>query len=102
MIAAAGHDVATVADLGADPGDTEVLRRAHDEGRVLVTLDMDFGELVIVRGLPHAGLIRLVGLRARDQGAAVVEVCTRFESDLLAGALVTVQPDRVRVRTPEP
>lgn len=100
VLAAAGHDVATVADAGADPGDAVVLRRAHDEGRVLVTLDKDFGELVIVRGLPHSGLVRLVHLRARDQGPAVVEVCARFERELLAGAILTVHSDRVRVREP--
>lgn len=101
VLSAAGHDVLAVADSGADPGDAEVLRRAYDDGRVLVTLDKDFGELVIVRGLPNAGLVRLVGIRARDQGPAVLEVCVRFERDLLAGAIVTVHPDRVRVRARE-
>lgn len=94
-----GHDVTHVGDWGADPGDTEVLRRAHEEQRVLVTLDNDFGELVIVRGLLHSGLVRLVGLRAREQGPAVVEVCRRYEADLMAAAIITVHPDRVRVRS---
>lgn len=99
IIAAAGHDVVVVPEWGADPGDAEVLRRAHEEGRVLVTLDKDFGELVIVRGLLHSGLVRLVGLRAREQGVAVVEVCRNYEADLAAAAIVTVYRDRVRVRT---
>jgi hypothetical protein len=36
-----------------DPGDDEILARAHREGRVLVTLDKDFGELAVVHGQPR-------------------------------------------------
>jgi predicted nuclease of predicted toxin-antitoxin system len=58
----AGHDVVWAGDWSTDPGDEEILDRAHQEVRVLVTLDKDFGELAIVRGLPHSGLSRLVDL----------------------------------------
>ena len=61
---AAGHDVAWSGDWPADPGDEEVLARALAEGRVLVTLDKDFGELAVVRELPHAGILRLVAQSA--------------------------------------
>ena len=44
-------------DLPADPGDMELLRRAHAEGRVLITLDKDFGELAIVTAEPHSGIV---------------------------------------------
>ena len=50
----AGHDVESVADWPADPGDAEVLAHASRTRSVLVTLDKDFGELAIVRGHPHA------------------------------------------------
>jgi len=36
-----------------DPGDEEILERAHVEGRILVTLDKDFGELAIVYVTPQ-------------------------------------------------
>jgi len=61
---AAGHDVVWSGDWPADPGDEDILAHALAEGRVLVTLDKDFGELAIVRELPHAGILRLVGLSA--------------------------------------
>jgi hypothetical protein len=38
------------------------LQRAFEDNRVLITLDKDFGELAIVYGRPHRGMIRLVGL----------------------------------------
>ena len=52
----AGHEVVWAGDWVEDPGDEEILIRAHSEGRVLVTLHKDFGELAIVRGFRHSGL----------------------------------------------
>jgi predicted nuclease of predicted toxin-antitoxin system len=64
-VEAAGHDVTWVGDWPEDPGDETILRRALEEGRTLITLDKDFGELVIVHGQRHPGLVRLVGFSAR-------------------------------------
>ena len=81
-----------------DPGDDEILARAHREERILVTLDKDFGELVIVHGAPHPGIVRLTGFQARQQGRVCVHVLETYGADLEAGALITVEPGRVRVR----
>ena len=102
VVTASGHDVQTVADVwGADPGDHDILAWAFHEGHVLVTLDKDFGELAILRGAPHAGLVRLAGLSARTQGLAIVEVLANHGESLRAGAVITVEPDRVRIRLAE-
>jgi predicted nuclease of predicted toxin-antitoxin system len=53
------HDVLEARELGPDPGDRALLERAAAEGRILVTIDTDFGELVYVEEVPHAGLVRL-------------------------------------------
>lgn len=97
----AGHDVIWSGDWPTDPGDQEILRRAASESRVLATIDKDFGELVIVQGMPHAGLIRLVGFRARQQGSALLQLLHSYESELLACAILTAEPGRVRVRPGE-
>lgn len=102
VIAAAGHDVQWVGDWEGDPGDSVILNRAQADSRVLVTLDKDFGELAIVKGAPHAGIIRLVGIRAREQGPAAVQVLGAHAEDLEQRAILTVEPDRVRVRLPGP
>ena len=100
-IVAAGHDVVWAGAWEPDPGDTVILAFAHAQGRVLFTLDKDFGELAILKGAPHAGVVRLARIRARDQGPTAVQVLTAHETDLLARAILTVEPDRVRIRLPE-
>jgi predicted nuclease of predicted toxin-antitoxin system len=100
-LAAAGHDVIHIGDWPEDPGDGELLRRAHSEGRVLVTLDKDFGELAVVQAQPHVGIIRLVEIPARRQGPACAAILVRYGTELARGAIVTVEPGRVRVRIPD-
>lgn len=98
VIRQAGHDVTCAADWPSDPGDEQILHVAEAESRVLVTIDKDFGELVIVQGMVHVGLIRLVGFRAAEQGSAAVRLLATYEAELMAGAILTAEPWRVRIR----
>ena len=53
-----GHDVTAIAyDYPHSLSDRDVLRIAHAEGRILITNDRDFGELIFRQQLPHAGVI---------------------------------------------
>lgn len=95
----AGHDVVWTGDFDEDPGDEQILNDALREGRVLVTLDKDFGELAIVRGLKHTGIVRLAGFPAREQGPVCARILETYSRDLQLGAIVTVDPGRVRIRS---
>ena len=95
---AEGHDVIWAGEWPEDPGDDEILERAYRDRRVLVTLDKDFGELAIVRGMPHAGIIRLVNLGTSQQAAICLRVIKLHEDDLKAGAIITAESKRLRVR----
>ena len=101
MLRAAGHEVESVADWPRDPGDQDVLAHAHRNVQVLVTLDKDFGELAVVRRQPHAGIVRLVAISATAQGTVAVTVIEKYEQELSEGAVITFEPDRVRVRPRE-
>ena len=98
---AAGHDVVWAGDWPEDPGDDEILARAHAEQRILVTLDKDFGEIAIVHGKPHSGILRLVNISARQQANICHLVLTLHGEGLLCGAIVTAEPGRLRVRPPD-
>jgi predicted nuclease of predicted toxin-antitoxin system len=47
----AGHDVLHAAENLAGLEDEIVLQRAHDEQRILITFDRDYGELIFKRRL---------------------------------------------------
>jgi predicted nuclease of predicted toxin-antitoxin system len=97
----AGHDVIWCGDWPNDPGDDEILAFSHREKRILVTLDKDFGELAIFQGRPHCGIIRLVNISARKQAGVCLQALALHSTELLGGAIITVEPGRLRIRLPK-
>lgn len=92
-----GHDTLWAGDWPENPSDDEILERAHREGRILITLDKDFGELAIVHGRPHSGIVRLVNLTSRQQAEACLRVIELHGDELASGAIITVEPNRIRI-----
>lgn len=70
--------------------------------RILVTLDKDFGELAVLRNLPHCGIIRIVGFSVRQHGPVYVSILQAHAIELQSGAIVTAQPGRLRIRETGP
>ena len=97
----AGHDVVWAGDWPEDPGDEQLLSREREEGRIVVTLDKDFGELAIVRGQAHVGIVRLVDQSGPHQPATCLHVLSAYGANLEAGAIVTAEPGRLRFRPPD-
>ena len=95
---AEGHDVVWSGDWSEDPGDEEILARACETKRVLITLDKDFGELAIIRNLPHCGILRLVNISAKRQAVVCSAILKRHSVELEAGAIVTATETRIRIR----
>ena len=95
-----GHDATRV---GKDhpPGlpDDQVLAIAVTEGRILITNDRDFGELIFRQHLPHAGVIYFrfpLDSTADQKIASLQTLLFTHERDL--GRFLTVTPRGVRVR----
>ena len=97
-LSGAGYDVVWTGDMDKDPGDDKILSVAYQEARVLITLDKDFGTLVFLHGRPHAGILRLVNLSTAQQVTVCLKVLAHYGAALQAGAIVTAELDRVRVR----
>jgi predicted nuclease of predicted toxin-antitoxin system len=100
-LVAAGYDVVWTGDWSEDPGDEEILATAYSEGRILITLDKDFGELAIVRGTAHCGILRLVNLSTRQQATVCLRVLELYGNELVSGAIVTAELGKVRIRPPD-
>jgi predicted nuclease of predicted toxin-antitoxin system len=94
-----GHVIEAAGDTAPGAPDDDVLARAAGSGRVLVTADKDFGELVYRLGRAHAGvvLLRLAGISPEDR-AEIVSAVFRDRAADLPGSFTVVEPDTVRVR----
>jgi predicted nuclease of predicted toxin-antitoxin system len=95
----AGYDTIWAGDWEKDPGDEEILALAYRENRILITLDKDFGEMAIVRGVPHSGILRLVNLTTTQQSQVCLQILPRYGTELQTSAIVTAELGRVRIRT---
>lgn len=57
-----------------------------------MTLDKDFGELALVHGAPHAGIVRLVNFSVRQQATVCLQVITLHGEELREG--LSLLPNR--------
>ena len=94
---AVGLDIAWIRTDAPGASDAEVLRRASQEGRILLTLDKDFGELAFRSGLPATSGIVLLRVhpplpaRVTDLALRVFDGGREFH-----GLLVVAEPGRLR------
>ncbi len=92
-----GHDVHVAWDHEPDPGDAELLRIAAHEGRILVTIDSDFGTLVFLAKAPHSGIIRLPDAPAETRIALMAQILARHDESELYRSIITAQGHRIRI-----
>lgn len=95
---AAGHNLVVIAEIAKGAPDEWVMERAFTEGRIVVTEDRDFGELVYGSGRPNAGVIfvKFHSRARRAKPAAVLEAVAKL-GDRLRGGFAVVEPGRVRI-----
>ena len=93
-----GHDVDWCGLWEKDPGDEQILAHAFHEKRILFTMDKDFGELVLLKGLPHSGLVRLQGFASSELAPTIQAILLSHEPQLIDGALIVATPKKLRIR----
>jgi len=99
-----GHDVVTSSELGlAQADDVDLLATAHQQGRVFVTRDRDFGSLVFVQGnAPGVIYLRILPTTRDAIHSELERVLTLYAEPELQTAFVVVEPGRHRIRKPPP
>jgi predicted nuclease of predicted toxin-antitoxin system len=96
-----GYKAAHLHEEGLDRlPDPDILRKARREGCVLITSDLDFGELLAHSGeaLPSVVIFRLSNMRPESINQHLAEVIERFGTDLERGVIASVTDRRIRVR----
>lgn len=94
-----GHDVWYVPEFRAGAGDDEILPLAVEEGRVLLTEDKDFGELVYRLKKPAIGVI-LLRFETEDRELKLRRLIELIDvrGEKIPGSFVVVDREKFRFR----
>jgi len=99
---AAGHHAEDLRDARARGAvDEEVFERARASRLTLVSRDIGFGNIARFPLRTHSGIVLVRfpnSIPARIVTESIVFAITRLSDDDLAGALIVVEPGRVRIR----
>jgi predicted nuclease of predicted toxin-antitoxin system len=101
LLREAGVDALHAAEVGlSSEADRDIIAWCRLNGAVAVTLDADFHALIALSGetTPSSVRIRIQGLGGPEVAQIISEVLRTRGEALSAGALITVQAGRLRVR----
>jgi predicted nuclease of predicted toxin-antitoxin system len=96
-----GHDAVHLREQGQQRlEDERIVEKARQEGRVILTHDLDFGRLIALSRsyLPSVITFRLHDMRPSCVNRFLSQVLDLFGDDLETGALVSVSESAIRVR----
>ena len=97
-----GHDATHLRDEGLERlDDSDVVKKAVNEKRVILTHDLDFSRIVALGGeaIPSVVTFRLKDMRPASVNSYLLEVLNRCAHDLEKEALVSVDERAIRVRS---
>jgi predicted nuclease of predicted toxin-antitoxin system len=94
-----GFDVHYILETSQGADDDKVLGIANQEGRILLTQDKDFGELVYRMQKNHHGiiLIRLGDKCSSEKAIVVTNILSQYK-DSLANTFTVIQTNAIRIR----
>jgi predicted nuclease of predicted toxin-antitoxin system len=94
-----GHDVAYVAETAPAERDSEIIQRAQADGRLLLTEDKDFGDLVFRLGHQVPGIVLLrIEPAMHDLKRRRFEAAVAHFGNGLTDRYTTIEPARFRSR----
>jgi predicted nuclease of predicted toxin-antitoxin system len=98
-----GYDVATASKLGLSRAqDSDLLKAAGEQGRIFVTRDRDYGNLVFVLGVGKGVIyLRILPSDMDEVHAELKKVLETYSEDELAKSFFVVEKGRHRIRKVE-
>ena len=101
FLRALGHEALHLHERGLERlSDADILTMAREDGYVLLTHDLDFGELVAESGarLPSVVTFRLRNMRSDNVNRHIHALLDQHGEKLLSGVMITVSEGSIRVR----
>lgn len=94
-----GYDIKCMRDINPKAPDSEILRFAVTEDRMIITMDKDFGELVYNSGRLHSGVLILRLENANgNQKIKVIKKILSEHYGRLQGKFCVFQKERLRIK----
>ena len=80
--------------------DPQILEKARNEERILLTHDLDFGDLLAASGagLPSVVIFRLRNMRPEHVNRYLIKIISQHPKALEDGSIITVTEARIRMR----
>ncbi len=98
VLTARGHDVLRASVAHADWSDTDLLALAVSEGRILVTEDRDFSDLIFQRGAAPPSAVLYLRCQPEEQPLMADRISLVLENVPLNGHMVVVRAASFRLR----
>jgi predicted nuclease of predicted toxin-antitoxin system len=99
---AAGHEAVHWSEIGPTTApDENIMEWARVNRSIVFTHDLDYGALLYATraSAPSVIQLRCEDVRPATMQAAVLSALDTLETDLINGALVTIDPGKSRIRT---
>ncbi len=93
-----GHDVIYVTDTDPQMSDEKILDWAVVSGRIIVTTDNDFEQMIWQQRKSHCGILRLENLPREQRKTLLMDALKLHSEDLLDGKIVIAMKNKFRIR----
>jgi predicted nuclease of predicted toxin-antitoxin system len=93
-----GHDVIYVTDSDPQMSDEKILDWAVVSGRIIVTTDNDFEQMIWQQRKSHCGILRLENLPREQRKTLLIDAIKLHGEDLLHGKIVIAMKNKFRIR----
>jgi len=90
-------DVVSVIQFMKGAADLEIIRKAIDENRVIITNDKDFGWLAAFYKPPGIVLLRLKDERAANKVKMVSHIIKKYR-EVIIGSILVASEKKIRIR----
>ena len=94
------YDIKRVSKRDIRMSDSEILKWAVKERRIIITTDKDFEAMVWKENRDHAGIIRLENLPREERLTLLSRTLKKYKDSIEEGAIIIATQQKVRIRRP--